>query len=970
MEPISGELLFSQQWKSRVSGVCDSLERDDLRFISTYNSWDEVYEQMVSAQEDPINQTSSYEFVLLPRALQHLRSFMGNLSQQVKPTLGISIFWGLLGLITKLCQDEGDSASRVLEMLRELCLKIEILNNYRQDISNSVPQIQEVSFLIALTFLSFFSRTINFMRSDEWYEASKGSSKEEWKPLEQQYASIIREIDESIARIQRLISVAKRPDRFDVKDIVQLQSMLSLSSQTPQTSSHQQLQANEEAKLPCFIPPPFRTSRFFDRADIIVKMEDFFSELDSEHSFRSLALHGLGGVGKSSVALRYAEKRMRDGELDAMFWVPSEKAVTIRQGFTEIAMRLKLPGVQPADDEENHALVLNWLQHTQCRWLIIYDNVESMDLLLSYWPAASRGQAIITARNHQFAFRPADGGLEIVSWDAQTGSQFLIHLLSTDIGAELAMADIKSANQLSEKLSGHALAISHMAGLIHRRSWSIAEFVDLYNRQPQKMHGVSGNSSINALWDISFNSLDPQSLAILGVLSFTAPESIPQSIFEPQDDTSLPESLTFCMDSMNFWDAIDDLLTRALLKRDKNTKTLSVHRLVQTSFKYFMTPEMKQQSFNDAVILIHLVFPQLDGVSQLYQTWDRCTELLPHVLSLKDAFREEITANRNFKAPWQFCELANLCERYMLEISLYAELDDLLKVDQMALGTVPLEDQINDMPSSITSYKGQLFVRTGRAFEGVKILKKSHEIRVGYVPEDLRETAWANENAANGIATINEFAEALIWHERAISTWLRWAEMNSPEKTTYPAVLKKSYGQALIWSGRREQARIVLNQGIQQIESTKPYSWAMAAYTHFALGTLERQERKYDASESHFMQAQNMWTTGDQLRNDPFNAACMYRMGCVALDRGNLEASIKHLRDAMVLTDRRKAMLRAEHARCLFKLSEALQQDSRHELESDKLRTEAERLLREIDPKIKDCGIELAYDSQINIQWR
>lgn len=305
-----------------------------------------------------------------------------------------------------------------------------------------------------------------------------------------------------------------------------------------------------------------------------------------------------------------------------------------------------------------------------------------MDLLLSYWPAASRGQAIITTRNHQFAFRPAEGGLEIKSWDTQTGSQFLLHLLSTDIGAELAAEDIKSANQLSEKLSGHALAISHMAGLIHRRSWSIAEFVELYKRQPQKMHGVSGNSSINALWHISFSSLDSQSRAILGVLSFTAPESIPQSLFEVENGTSLPESLRFCTNSLrwvsrirlyrfhidsllSFWDAIDDLLTRALIKRDKNTKTLSLHRLVQASFKYFMALEQRQQSFNDAVILVHFAFPRHDDVAQLYQKWNQCAELLPHVLNLKDAFREEITAARTFKALPQFCELNNLCERYV-----------------------------------------------------------------------------------------------------------------------------------------------------------------------------------------------------------------------------------------------------------------------------------------------------------------
>lgn len=182
--------------------------------------------------------------------------------------------------------------------------------------------------------------------------------------------------------------------------------------------------------------------------------------------------------------------------------------------------------------------------------MIVYDNVESMDLLLSYWPVASRGQVIITTRNHKFAFELAERGIEVTSWDSETGSQFLVHLLSTDIGEEIAAADIKSANQLSERLSGHALAISHMAGLIYRRSWSISEFVDIYKKQPQKMHGISGNSSINALWDISFSSLSPKSQEILGVLCFTAPEAIPQSLYETEDEASLPKSLQFCADNL------------------------------------------------------------------------------------------------------------------------------------------------------------------------------------------------------------------------------------------------------------------------------------------------------------------------------------------------------------------------------------------------------------------------------------
>ena len=72
----------------------------------------------------------------------------------------------------------------------------------------------------------------------------------------------------------------------------------------------------------------------------------------------------MGGVGKSSVALSYAEGKILRKELDAMFWIPSEKENTIRQGFTDIAIRLKLPDAQPKDHDYNRTLVLDWLQNT------------------------------------------------------------------------------------------------------------------------------------------------------------------------------------------------------------------------------------------------------------------------------------------------------------------------------------------------------------------------------------------------------------------------------------------------------------------------------------------------------------------------------------------------------------------------------------------------------------------------------
>lgn len=117
---------------------------------------------------------------------------------------------------------------------------------------------------------------------------------------------------------------------------------------------------------PSFAPASFiRTTRFFGRTDIIQRMEEHFKAIKPESSFQSLALHGLGGVGKSTVALKYAEQKLQRGELDALFWVHSEKLVSIRKSFTNMAIRLKLPDAREGDHEENQAAMLNWLQRTR-----------------------------------------------------------------------------------------------------------------------------------------------------------------------------------------------------------------------------------------------------------------------------------------------------------------------------------------------------------------------------------------------------------------------------------------------------------------------------------------------------------------------------------------------------------------------------------------------------------------------------
>lgn len=128
----------------------------------------------------------------------------------------------------------------------------------------------------------------------------------------------------------------------------------------------------------------------------------------------------------------------------------------------------------------------------------------------------------------------------------------MLHLLSLDIADDLSAKETQSAFDLSERLSGHALAISQMAGLIHRRSWSIEEFLAIYDENTRKMHGATKGNSLDTVWYLSFKSLDSECSAFLGVLSYVAPDSIPMSLFEQDSSTTLPREIQVYQDQFQY----------------------------------------------------------------------------------------------------------------------------------------------------------------------------------------------------------------------------------------------------------------------------------------------------------------------------------------------------------------------------------------------------------------------------------
>ncbi len=147
----------------------------------------------------------------------------------------------------------------------------------------------------------------------------------------------------------------------------------------------------------------------------------------------------------------------------------------------------------------------------------------------------------------------------------------------------------------------------------------------------------------------------------------------------------------------------------------------------------------------------------------------------------------------------------------------------------MALNTLPPEDQAISLQGSLTSHRGQLLLRLGKPEEGVQWLKKSYEIRSHDIPFSPRESAWAANNAATGIATLNNFTEALEWYERSRGHYLEWPNQQEENKGELSPTIMIEMGLCLVWSGQPQAAQELLSSALRQIESTNPYNWARAA---------------------------------------------------------------------------------------------------------------------------------------------
>jgi hypothetical protein len=158
------------------------------------------------------------------------------------------------------------------------------------------------------------------------------------------------------------------------------------------------------------------------------------------------ALHGLRGVGKTTLAAAYADQHR--GDYRATWWIRAETEPGMRADLVSLGIRLGWVG---ADDKEEPAVeaVMEQLRHDGEGILLIFDNAVDANAVKPYLPRGGGARVLVTSNAH--AWRGVAAPIEIAVWSKDIGADYLI----ARTGRE---AERTAAESLSEALAGLPLA--------------------------------------------------------------------------------------------------------------------------------------------------------------------------------------------------------------------------------------------------------------------------------------------------------------------------------------------------------------------------------------------------------------------------------------------------------------------------------------------------------------------------------
>jgi tetratricopeptide (TPR) repeat protein/CO dehydrogenase nickel-insertion accessory protein CooC1 len=383
----------------------------------------------------------------------------------------------------------------------------------------------------------------------------------------------------------------------------------------------------EDPRFPGTVPPiwnvPARNADFSGRGAILEKLRDKLAG-GGVAVVVAQALYGLGGVGKTQVALEYAHRFMSD--YDLVWWVPSERAEEISLALAQLAQKMSL-NVSDNVAEAAEAALEELRRDTTPHWLLIFDNADDPKQLEPYLPTGV-GHVLITSRNQ--AWTHSAEPLEV---DVFSREESVAHLLR-----HIPQLDLEDARQVADALGHLPLAIEQASAWLEETGMSARAYVDELATQSAKILGLNQppgyQMPVVATWNLSFERLkerSPAAVRLLQLCAFLSPGPISMDLLysDEMNESLLPFDATLT-EKLMLGRVIRDISRFALVKVDQGSNSLQIHRLVQAVIRSQMSDEEQVEARHEVHKILVGARPR-QGEPDDPSNWSAYDIIWPHL---------------------------------------------------------------------------------------------------------------------------------------------------------------------------------------------------------------------------------------------------------------------------------------------------------------------------------------------------